>query len=175
MDRQRRRELGVQVPGEAASHDGHRCSRCHRPLSRASRVVAVPAKHRIPVVSGKSPSRITLRPRAKHCLRLQRNIRSRARALCVRRLEIRAGRPGRRRRTAGGAGAPPRKRPSLAQPGPSERSLLGFFLAGRPRRSLYASGPSSAALRIRKLCRRSGWHRTNETSGVRVWRDSCNP
>lgn len=42
-----------------------------------------------------------------------------------------AGRPGHEGRNIGGAGATPRKRPSLAQPGLSERPLTGFVLAAR--------------------------------------------
>ena len=64
-------------------------------------------------------------------MRLGRNTRSRAKALSGSELAIGAVRPAQGQRTAGGAGAPPRKRPWLVQAGLSERSLPGSFLAGR--------------------------------------------
>lgn len=118
------------------------------------------AHERTPARAGKMAKRTACRVVSRHGLRFARTSSKYGKALSAKWLAIRAGRPGVRRRTAGGAGAPPRKRPWLAQAGLSERSLLGVFLAGRrgrpgqpQRRSPKASGPllplSRLAIRVK--------------------------
>lgn len=85
-----------------------------------------------PARAGKMAKRTACRVVSRHGLRFARTSSKYGKALSAKWLAIRAGRPRVRRRTAGGAGAPRRKRPSLAQKGLSERSPPRFFLAGRP-------------------------------------------
>ena len=131
----------VQVPGDRARRYRDGSSHWHRALSRVAGAVVPSAKHVRPMFRGKCRSetrfarkRNTFGPQAKHPM-----------SSPVRQGVSDPGcTPGTRAPKNGPCGSAPRKRPWLAQPDLSERSLPGFFLAGRLRgwRVLAPSGTS---------------------------------
>ena len=115
-----RRVLGVQVLGEAARHGCHRRLRCHRALSRTAGTVVRLAHELAPARAGKIAKRTDSGVVTGHVLRPVRTSRKCGKALSAKRLAIRPGRPGPRRRTAGGAGATPPKSALACAGGPFE-------------------------------------------------------
>ena len=132
------------------------------------------SNERFPVLRGKRPS---ARPPGR-LGRSERSTRDRANGLHGRQLFRWPGRVGPLERSTGGAGALPRKRPSLAKAGLAGRSLQRTFLAGRrgcpegPRRrppqafrlsctaALGARGPSRSPVLSRQRFRLQRFPRT---------------
>lgn len=159
--------LRVRVPNDRARHHRDRRSRRHPVLFRAAGAVVPPAQHFSRVVAGKLPWRNTLCPQAQHDRHPPRNSRIRAKALSGRRLAIRAGRPGRRRRTAGGTGATPPKRALACASGPFDEVAPGISPCRKAKSARGLREWTSGSRRVDRTIRRATEQRVTKEAGGR--------